>query len=97
MILGTLAEKVVMKTLKQASLVLVALSMSACGTLSHKDYDRGPAEESQFMKDSAQCEMEAERSRSSRGYGGLTGAAYMKETYDKIYDPCMRSKGYQKK
>lgn len=78
-------------------LIVFTLLLSSCSTLKSKDYEQGSIPQDQFDKDSASCEMEAAKNQSSDGMSGMAGIASLSETYDKVFDPCMRSKGYKKK
>jgi hypothetical protein len=83
---------------KAAIAVLLAIFLAGCA---HKpvegDYVRGDTPPAQFSKDAAGCELVAETGQSSQGAGGLTGAVALSSSYAKIYDACMRSKGYPRK
>ena len=48
-------------------------------------------------KDSAGCELEAEKARTMYNYGGLAGLAAYHESRNRAYDACMRMKGYKRK
>lgn len=71
--------------------------LTSCSTLKVTDYDQGAAPQDQFEREAAACEMEASRSQSMDGMGGLAGITSYYESYDRVFDPCMRSKGYKKK
>lgn len=80
--------------------ILLAVLLSACASFSNfraEDYDRRDTPESQFVKDSAACELEGEKSRSTGSMGGMAGVASYYETFNRVFDACMRSKGYRRK
>lgn len=86
-----------MKKIILATVVL--LTLSACATtLKKEQYSRGDANESEFNKQAAQCEMESHRSKNSGGYGpGSTMEMVSKRnSYNEVFDACMRSKGFSK-
>jgi hypothetical protein len=78
--------------------LLAALFVAGCA---HKpvegDYIRGDTPATQFIRDAAGCELMAETGHSSQGYDGLTGVVALNNSYARIYDACMRSKGYPRK
>lgn len=81
------------------AILLVAI-LSACASFSDfraEHYDRRDTPESQFIKDSTACELEGEKNRSTGGMGGLAGVASYHETFNRVFDACMRSKGYARK
>jgi hypothetical protein len=73
-----------------------ALVIAACaaGPRTTADYDKGSATESQFRKDAAACEKQAEASGKEFGYGPYDPTH---GAYDRMYDMCMRSSGYSRK
>lgn len=83
------------------SLVAVVLvAAGGCASMSSRtadEYDRGDVPERQFQMQAAACEAYAESGRNTGGQGGLTGAAFYYETFNKVYDACMRSKGFARK
>lgn len=79
-------------------LTAAALALAACaGNLRADSFDPGAAPPAQFQRDSALCEMEGEKNRSTGGYGGLIAVSLYYETFNKVYDACMRSKGYARR
>ncbi len=81
------------------SLISIA-SLSGCTSFSNLDssaFDKGAIPDKQFTTESAQCEMEGEKSRTMGGMGGLAGTSSYYETFNRVYDACMRSKGYTRK
>jgi len=61
------------------------------------DYRRGKATLEQFEMDGAACEMAGEQRRSMDGMGGLAGIAQYHGSFDRVFDACMRSKGYRRR
>jgi uncharacterized protein YceK len=89
-------------TMKFTILTVLAHSfaISGCSSFSNRtsaDYDPVSATQQQFAMDSAWCELEGEKSRSTDGMGGLAGIASHYESFNRVYDACMRSKGYPRK
>ena len=75
-------------------------ALSGCASFSNLDssaFEKGDIPDKQFTTESAQCEMEGEKSRSVGGMGGLAGMASYYETFNRVYDACMRAKGYNRK
>lgn len=75
---------------------LLAAALAACATLGHDDYDRARTLD-QFARDSAECEMLAAESRNAGGLTGALGFFAFLDKRDRVYDPCMRAKGYARK
>jgi len=78
-------------------LAIAATSATGCSTLNRDDYSPGTADKDEFTRDAAKCEMIASQSSHSGGMGGVAGSLSQRDTYDRVFDPCMRSKGYIKK
>ena len=75
---------------------IASLMLAGCQTVTANDY--APTKNApQFDKDAAACEMEANKVKTTHGFGGLAGISALQESYNNQYDACMRSKGYQKK
>lgn len=86
-------------TLRAVVAVVVSLALSSlagCASYKAGDYRHADSDE-QFARESAACEMAGEQSRTTGGYGGLTGIASRSESYGRVFDACMRSKGYTRK
>lgn len=77
-------------------LILLSLVLIGCSTLKVQDYNRGQTPESQFQREAADCEMKGEQSRTNGGYGGIAGSSEYLESFNRVFDACMRSKGYSK-
>ena len=76
------------------------LVLGGCSSFSEETSDAfapGTASPEQFSRDSAACEMSAGGRQSMDGMGGMAGIAQYYASYNKVYDPCMRAKGYQHK
>lgn len=76
------------------------LSLSSCSHLITADqYSHDEMSNSEFSRESAQCEMTAHQSKNNGGY--LAGTAYGKassdKSYNQVFDACMRSKGFVRK
>ena len=81
----------------QALAVAIAILLAACSTTTARtasDYDRGNSAEAKFQSDAAGCAKEAEAHQKEFGYGPYDP---MRGPYNRLYDACMRSHGYQLK
>ena len=77
--------------------IAAAVVVAGCSSMTARtgaDYDRGSTAEAQFLKDSATCEKEAEAHQKEFGYGPYDPT---RGPYNRLYDACMRSHGYQRK
>ena len=86
--------------LKIFALTTFLIATTGCASLSNLDseaFQQGDIQKKQFITDSAQCEMEGEKNRTMGGLGGLAGVMSSYETFNRVYDACMRSKGYSRK
>ena len=70
--------------------IAVLLLLAGCASTG-ADYKGAPD------SDVAACELESEKSRTGGGYGGAIGVASYYESYNRVFDACMRSKGYAKR
>lgn len=70
----------------------VWLWLTGCTTIAAKDFDHGSSSDQQFAKDAAGCEMVGDEHRSVDI--ALWGAPV---SYNRLFDECMRSKGYARK
>lgn len=61
------------------------------------DYDPAQAPAERFARDSAECEMVAAQSQNTGGLPGAWGVLTFREKRNRVYDPCMRAKGYPRK
>jgi hypothetical protein len=80
-----------------ASAVAVILALAACTSFAKRapdDYDPGPAQRQQFVRDNEMCAKQAEGDQRRYGYGGDLG---VQTTYNRMYDACMRASGYRLK
>lgn len=73
----------------------ISLMLAGCAGGSQSDFQQGAAALDQFNRDSAECELRGEENRTAGGYYGLIGVASYSESYAKVYDACMRAKGYE--
>ena len=76
---------------------MLALAVAACASMGPRtstDYDRGSASETQFRKDAAACEKQAEASGKEFGFGPYDPTH---GAYDRMFDMCMRTSGYARK
>ncbi len=74
--------------------VLVLAGCASFSELRSEMYEQGGTSDNIFDRDSADCEMKGAENQSVGGMGGLAGVASYYETYNRVYDACMRSKGY---
>lgn len=77
------------------ALLLPFLLLTAC-TYDAADYAHPGTETAAFQKDAAACEADAYAAQNTSGMGGLGGVVSMSESYNNVYDACMRSKGYSR-
>jgi hypothetical protein len=87
-------------TIYMIIVIIFTVLSSSCASFSNLDssaFARGDVPDRQLVMESAQCEMEGEKSRSMQGMGGLAGIASHYETFNRVYDACMRAKGYMRK
>jgi len=75
-----------------ATLVLAACA--GMGPRTAADYDKGTATDAQFRKDVLACEKQAEASGKEFGLGPYDPTA---GAYNRMFDMCMRTSGYQRK
>jgi outer membrane biogenesis lipoprotein LolB len=76
-------------------LAAVAVLLGGCVSMTARtaaDYDRGSAAEQKFQSDAAGCAKEAEAHQKEFGYGPYDPT---RGPYNRLYDACMRSRGYQ--
>lgn len=75
----------------------LALGVGACASMAaHTDlnFERGSAPEAKFSKDVRGCEKEAEAHGKEHGYGPYDPTH---GAYNRMFDACMKSNGYQLK
>ncbi len=75
------------------------LLAALCGCTSMKaytdvDYERGSASADKFRTDSRACEKQAEAHGKEHGFGPYDPTH---GAYNRMYDACMRSSGYQRR
>lgn len=76
---------------------VLALLLAGCATAGPANYEPGKVAPEQFARDSAACEMAAAQSQTMGGYTGAMAVASYYDSYNRVYDPCMRAKGYARK
>ena len=82
---------------RQPLSIALAILATACSTMTQRtaaDYERGGATETKLLNDAAVCAKEAEAHQKEFGYGPYD---LMRGPYNRLYDACMRSHGYQLK
>ena len=80
-----------------ALLLGIVLLATACGGITPRtasDYERGSAAEAKFQKDAEACEKQATAHQKEFGGGQFDPS---RGPYNRMYDMCMRSSGYQLK
>ena len=77
-------------------LFLIFLFFTGCAS-QQLAFRSGDTPKKQFRMDVADCEMKGEQNRSTDGMGGLAGILAYDESFERVYDACMRSKGYEKR
>lgn len=70
--------------------ILIALLLTGCASTAKEYAGSGQ----QFDQDAAFCEFEGEKSRSGGGYDAMIGGIYYTESFNRVFDACMRMKGY---
>ena len=83
--------------LRALAAIAAAVALAACSTITAStsaQYDRGSVPEAQFQKDADSCAKEAEAHQKEFGYGQYDPT---RGPYNRLYDACMRSRGYQRK
>ena len=81
----------------QSLVITLAIAAAACVSVTQRtaaDYDRGSATEAKVTNDASVCEKEAEAHQKEFGYGPYD---MTRGPYNRLYDACMRSHGYQLK
>lgn len=76
---------------------VAALLVAGCASHAPPVFDRGPTPPDIFARESAACEMSGESSRTTGGLPGIFGAMSYEDSFNRVYDACMRSKGYTRK
>lgn len=76
--------------------MLILWSLTGCASAPIA-YEKADVSADQQTADSAACEMEGEKNRTFGGMGGLAGIVTYNESFNRVYDACMRSKGYAAK
>lgn len=77
----------------RSALLLSFLLLTAC-TYDAAQYAHPGVEEAAFQREAAACEADAYGNQNSAGLLGLGGMVSMTESFNNVYDACMRSKGY---
>jgi hypothetical protein len=80
------------RRLLAASLAVIGAGCSSMTARTAADYDRGSSPEARFQSDAATCAKEAEAHQKEFGYGPYDPS---RGPYNRLYDACMRSRGYQ--
>lgn len=81
----------------QFLVITIAIAAAGCVSMTQRtaaDYDRGTASEVKLTNDAAVCAKEAEAHQKEFGYGPYD---LLRGPYNRLYDACMRSHGYQLK
>ena len=85
-----------MKSLIFFFTLLVLTSCTSFSELKSDMYMQAQSSNEKFSRESADCEMKGANKQTMGGMGGLAGIASHYESYNKVYDACMRSKGFQR-
>jgi hypothetical protein len=88
-----------MDSVRQAVLrfLCVAILATGCSSMTARttnDYERGNVPEARFQKDAEACDKQAVAHQKEFGYGPYD---LLRGPYNRMYDMCMRSSGYQLK
>jgi hypothetical protein len=73
---------------------VIVAGCSSVGAHSANDYEPGSVPMPKFTKDSAVCERQAEADQKNIGLGPLD---VTQNTFNRMYDACMRASGYAPK
>lgn len=84
----------ILRALAASTLAMVAAACASMAARTPDDYQPGRAQEGQFQKDAAACEKQAETNGKDFGWGPYDPTH---GAYNRMYDMCMRSSGYQRK
>ena len=75
--------------------VSAALLVAGCASVrTSADYDAGASDSARFAKDSVMCERQAEADQKNIGLGPWD---VTQNTFNRMYDACMRAIGYTRK
>lgn len=83
--------------MRSIAILALAVSLVACASQPAGDYLIGDALPETFEQQAADCEMRAEQSRTMYGMGGFAGIAAYYGSYNRVFDACMRAKGFHRK
>jgi hypothetical protein len=73
----------------------VALFVVGCASVRTSDnYEPGAADKAKFQRDSSVCERQAEADQKNIGLGAMD---VTQNTFNRMYDACMRASGYAAK
>ena len=78
-------------------MLALTIGLGACASMAAhtaETFDRGSAPEAKFSKDVRGCENEAEAHGKEHGYGPYDPTH---GAYNRMFDACMKSNGYQQK
>lgn len=81
--------------MREVTLVIFLFFIAACVT--PKEFARGDRSESEYTQDKADCELEGEKARTTGGYGGVAAAVSSEESFARVYNACMKARGYEKR
>lgn len=77
-----------------ATTLLFAAGCTSMKAYTDADYERGSASADKFRTDARACEKQAEAHGKEHGFGPYDPTH---GAYNRMYDACMRSSGYQRK
>ena len=78
-----------------AAALLLVIGCAQYAARTAEDYDQGQAPRPQFVKDNEACARQAQVDQRKFGIGGEMDQEHA--TFNRMYDACMRARGYQRK
>jgi hypothetical protein len=82
------------RLLPVAALAALAAACAANELRTADQYDPGSTPRAQFLREAANCEKQAELDQKNLGLGPYDPA---QQTYNRMFDACMRASGYARK
>jgi len=87
-------ERAIGRALTAIAAAAAVVACAATTALTAADYEPGSRTQAQLQKDGEGCVKEAEAHQKEFGYGQYDPT---RGPYNRLYDACMRSRGYQRK
>ena len=93
----TRTEQPIGRSLATFAAIVAVAAVAACAATTPRtaaDYDAGSKPQAQLQKDAEGCAKEAEAHQKEFGYGQYDPT---RGPYNRLYDACMQTHGYQRK